>query len=333
MRVQRLKVDDQMCLPAIFSVMTQCWKFDPSMRITAETAALELDVIGERQLAWPALKDLKSAAQAINTATDIPAAYGPIDIKSQDNVARFKQLEIEISSIKILRELGSGAFGAVHLGMWTSSDQASRRVAIKTVTDVSDDNIVKFITECKLLAAIRHENVVELVAVVTQNPSPMMVLELMGPDLAKFLRQSAAKGETIDMPAKVSVCLQVSNAMTFLSRCRVVHRDLAARNVLVSLEGIERVKINDLGLSRTLQDSPYYRKNSNDRVPIKWMAPESIVDRVYSSASDIWSYGVLCWEVFSMGAKPYSGMTADATIIAVFKGMRLEQPIDCPSSM
>ena len=105
------------------------------------------------------------------------------------------------------------------------------------------------------------------------------------------------------------------------------------RNILVSLEGLSVVKLSDLGLSRTLASSPYYRKTSDDKVPVKWMAPESIRDRVYSSASDVWSYGVLCWEVFRMGERPYAELTPEGAATAVLRGKRLGQPVNCPDDM
>jgi proto-oncogene tyrosine-protein kinase Ret len=110
-----------------------------------------------------------------------------------------------------------------------------------------------------------------------------------------------------------------------------VHRDLAARNVLVGVDGLSTVKLSDVGLSRTLASSDYYRKTSNMKVPIKWMAPESIFERLYTSASDVWSYGVLCWEVYSLGLAPYHGQSADQLISMLMRGERLMQPELCPS--
>jgi serine/threonine protein kinase len=93
------------------------------------------------------------------------------------------------------------------------------------------------------------------------------------------------------------------------------------------------VKLSDVGLARTLKSSTYYRKTSDDKVPVRWMAPECIQDRKYSSKSDVWSYGVLCWEVFSNGTKPYRDVSNHSMIAAVLRGHRLPRPEACPSQM
>ena len=105
------------------------------------------------------------------------------------------------------------------------------------------------------------------------------------------------------------------------------------RNALVGPQGHAQVKLSDLGLSRTLSSSPYYLKTSNDKVPVKWMAPEGIFERKYSLKSDVWSYGVLCWEVYTLGEQPYPGMTAEGAVNAVQRGHRLGQPEGCPEPM
>ena len=93
------------------------------------------------------------------------------------------------------------------------------------------------------------------------------------------------------------------------------------------------VKLSDVGLARTLMSAAYYRKTSEDKVPVKWMAPECLHDRKYTSKSDVWSYGVLCWEVFSNGTKPYPGMNAHAMMAAVMKGYRMPKPEPSPIEM
>ena len=108
---------------------------------------------------------------------------------------------------------------------------------------------------------------------------------------------------------------------------------MCCSNVLVGGAGLDEVKLSDVGLSRTLASSDYYRKTSNNKVPVKWMAPESILERVYTSASDAWSYGVLCWEVYSLGATPYPGKKAEQVLAALKGGYRMERPPLCPPQM
>ena len=100
---------------------------------------------------------------------------------------------------------------------------------------------------------------------------------------------------------------QVADAMSYLVSRNVVHRDLAARNVLVGDSGLDAVKLSDVGLSRPLVEAQYYRKTTKGKVPAKWMALESLLEQRSSHASDVWSFGVLCWEVFSFGEEPYPG--------------------------
>ena len=123
-------------------------------------------------------------------------------------------------------------------------------------------------------------------------------------DLKSYFKNTV----TVSSYLLTNVTLQIAKAMEYLSAKRIIHRDLAARNVLVGMDGLKTVKLNDFGLSRTLTTSSYYMKTSDDKVPVKWMAPESVIDRKYSSASDVWSFGVFCWEVFEHGKTPYPGV-------------------------
>ena len=93
------------------------------------------------------------------------------------------------------------------------------------------------------------------------------------------------------------------------------------------------VKLSDVGLSRTLASSDYYRKTSNHLVPVKWMAPESILERMYTSASDVWSFGILCWEVFSLGEVPYPRKSAEDVVLFLTRGERMPKPDLCPDNM
>jgi serine/threonine protein kinase len=103
--------------------------------------------------------------------------------------------------------------------------------------------------------------------------------------------------------------------------------------VLVGAAGLSVVKLSDVGLSRTLASSDYYRKTSNNLVPVKWMAPESILERMYTSASDVWSFGILCWEVFSLGEVPYPRRTAEEVLLLLKRGERMPKPDLCPDNM
>ena len=103
--------------------------------------------------------------------------------------------------------------------------------------------------------------------------------------------------------------------------------------MLVSAEGLRLVKLSDVGMSRTLANSPYYKKQSKGKIPAKWMAPESLFDQKSTSASDVWSYGVFAWETLSSGAVPYADVDAEAAVKSILKGERLPRPRVCPPDL
>ena len=201
------------------------------MRIDAGMALAEISAVDatSSSIVWPRLDDMKAAADKLRVAPETHD-YGPLSLDDSDVMAHFASLEVPASQVAVTKQLGSGAFGAVHLGLLSVPGQSPRRVAIKTVTDASSDSTRTFLVEARLLAALRHANIVEIVGVVTVTGSPSIVLELMGSDLAQHLRKHAASGQPpIPLREMLDVCAQVASAMAFVSHYRVVHRDLAAR--------------------------------------------------------------------------------------------------------
>lgn len=150
-----------------------------------------------------------------------------------------------------------------------------------------------------------------------------------GPDLSPDGPRSSEG--PLSFPALVSCAYQVARGMQYLESRKCIHRDLAARNVLVTEDDV--MKIADFGLARGVHHIDYYKKTSNGRLPVKWMAPEALFDRVYTHQSDVWSFGILLWEIFTLGGSPYPGIPVEELFSLLREGHRMERPPNCPSEL
>lgn len=165
----------------------------------------------------------------------------------------------------------------------------------------------------------------------------MVVLELLpGGDLRSCLLRMVRERHLVMTNDLLGIAQQLASALEYLRSMEILHRDLAARNVLVEdPEGQppRTVKLADFGLGRDVKEGEYYRQLSKDRVPFKWMAPEAIQQQRYSFATDMWSFGVLLWEILSLGAPPFGPMSALEVAMAVSAGERLARPAACPAAV
>ena len=250
---------------------------------------------------------------------------------------KFHRLEIDRHQLELGEEIGKGAFGVVCRATMVGPLQNSPdgHVAVKMLLEgAASDELTKFLVEARLMALLDHPSLVKLLAVVTIDQPFMIVTELMAKgDLKGFLRScrpDAADGgpkETLSSDDLFKMIYDISCALMFLEQRHVIHRDIAARNVLCAANN--EVKLSDFGLSRNIVETDYYRKKSDDRVPVKWMAPESINDRIYTNLSDVWSFGVLIWEITSLAQSPYAEYSAVEAIAAVTAGYRMKKPELC----
>ncbi|XP_056378812.1 focal adhesion kinase 1 isoform X14 [Hyla sarda] len=236
--------------------------------------------------------------------------------------------EIQRDRIELGRCIGEGQFGDVHQGVYMSPENPAMAVAIKTCKNCTSDSVrEKFLQEALTMRQFDHPHIVKLIGVITENPV-WIIMELctLG-ELRSFLQ---VRKYNLDLAALILYAYQLSTALAYLESKRFVHRDIAARNVLVSSS--DCVKLGDFGLSRYMEDSTYY-KASKGKLPIKWMAPESINFRRFTSASDVWMFGVCMWEILMYGVKPFQGVKNNDVIGRIENGERLPMPPNCPPTL
>ncbi|XP_026088247.1 protein tyrosine kinase 2aa isoform X1 [Carassius auratus] len=236
--------------------------------------------------------------------------------------------EIQRDRIELGRCIGEGQFGDVHQGVYISPENPSLSVAIKTCKNCTSDSVrEKFLQEALTMRQFDHPHIVKLIGIITENPV-WIIMELctLG-ELRSFLQ---IRKYNLDLSALILFSYQLSTALAYLEVKRFVHRDIAARNVLVS--SMDCVKLGDFGLSRYMEDSSYY-KASKGKLPIKWMAPESINFRRFTSASDVWMFGVCMWEILMFGIKPFQGVKNNDVIGRIENGERLAMPLNCPPTL
>ncbi|XP_072459074.1 focal adhesion kinase 1 isoform X5 [Notamacropus eugenii] len=251
-----------------------------------------------------------------------------IDEEDTYTMPSTRDYEIQRERIELGRCIGEGQFGDVHQGVYMSPENPAMAVAIKTCKNCTSDSVrEKFLQEALTMRQFDHPHIVKLIGVITENPV-WIIMELctLG-ELRSFLQ---VRKYSLDLASLILYAYQLSTALAYLESKRFVHRDIAARNVLVS--STDCVKLGDFGLSRYMEDSTYY-KASKGKLPIKWMAPESINFRRFTSASDVWMFGVCMWEILMHGVKPFQGVKNNDVIGRIENGERLPMPPNCPPTL
>ena len=211
--------------------------------------------------------------------------------------------EMDRQNVEIIKELGQGSFGLVYSGLIKSQNVAC---AIKTVNDTSNLlDRMEFLNEASVMKTFNEaHHVVKLLGVVSRGQPPLVIMELMAKgDLKNYLRKSRESLHNITYQEMYRMAAEIADGMGYLAAKKYIHRDLAARNCMVS--GDNTVKIGDFGMARDIYETDYYRKGTTGLLPVRWMAPESLADGVFTSDSDIWSYGVVLWEMATLAEQPY----------------------------
>uniref|UniRef100_A0AAQ5ZVD8 receptor protein-tyrosine kinase n=1 Tax=Amphiprion ocellaris TaxID=80972 RepID=A0AAQ5ZVD8_AMPOC len=239
--------------------------------------------------------------------------------------------EIDVSFISIERIIGAGEFGEVCSGPLRLPGKREIQVAIKTLkAGYTEQQRRDFLWEASIMGQFNHPNIIRLEGVVTKSKPVMIITEYMeNGSLDTFLKKNDGQFTVIQL---VGMLRGIASGMRYLSDMGYVHRDLAARNILVNSNLV--CKVSDFGLSRVLEDDPEAAYTTRGgKIPIRWTAPEAIAYRKFTSASDVWSYGIVMWEVMSYGERPYWEMSNQDVIKAVEESYRLPGPMDCPEAL
>uniref|UniRef100_A0A3B4A2A8 Proto-oncogene tyrosine-protein kinase receptor Ret n=1 Tax=Periophthalmus magnuspinnatus TaxID=409849 RepID=A0A3B4A2A8_9GOBI len=298
-----------------------------------------------------------------------PAQAYPISFPA-NNVRRGSQESIETDTFKIPEDpkwefprknlvlgktLGEGEFGKVvkATAFRLKGKAGYTTVAVKMLKEnASHSELRDLLSEFTLLKQVNHPHVIKMFGACSQDGPLYLIVEYAKfGSLRNFLRESRKVGPSymgrdanrnssylenpddraLTMGDLISFAWQISRGMQYLAEMKLVHRDLAARNVLVA-EG-RKMKISDFGLSRDVYEEDSYVKRSKGRIPVKWMAIESLFDHIYTSQSDVWSFGVLLWEIVTLGGNPYPGIAPERLFNLLKTGYRMERPENCSEEM
>uniref|UniRef100_A0A5F8H7D6 Fibroblast growth factor receptor n=1 Tax=Monodelphis domestica TaxID=13616 RepID=A0A5F8H7D6_MONDO len=250
------------------------------------------------------------------------------------------------SRLTLGKPLGEGCFGQVvmaeAIGIDKDKPNKPVTVAVKMLKDdATDKDLSDLVSEMEMMKMIgKHKNIINLLGACTQDGPLYVLVEYASKgNLREYLRARRPPGmdysfDTCKLPEEqltfkdlVSCAYQVARGMEYLASQKCIHRDLAARNVLVTEDSV--MKIADFGLARDVHNIDYYKKTTNGRLPVKWMAPEALFDRVYTHQSDVWSFGVLLWEIFTLGGSPYPGIPVEELFKLLKEGHRMDKPANC----
>ncbi|XP_050100734.1 uncharacterized protein LOC126581250 [Anopheles aquasalis] len=320
-------------IPMILAVMIVSYCFSRKIPIKGKL----IDNSGNSGLNSIAMNLVSNDTEIFNVELPLTSRMNEINFKiDYDSKWEFPRTNLILDAT-----LGEGEFGKVLKGFATDLPEKPgiTTVAVKMLkTGANSVELLALLSEYQLLQEVNHPNVIRLLGACTKGDSPLLIIEYCQyGSLKNYLRLSRKlevlnadyenSVEPITVKDILSFAWQISKGMAYLTDIKLVHRDLAARNVLLA-EG-KVCKISDFGLTRDVYEDDAYLKKSKDRVPVKWMAPESLADHIYTTKSDVWAFGVLCWELITLGASPYPGIPPQNLYNLLKQGYRMECPKNC----
>nr|XP_026690959.1 focal adhesion kinase 1 isoform X2 [Ciona intestinalis] len=246
------------------------------------------------------------------------------------NVPETFDYEIPRELIRIVTTVGEGQFGDVHKGIYSTRETPDLQVAIKTCKFQGQDGMGvadRLLEEAHTMRQFEHPHIVKLIGVCTEEPVWIVMEFCKYGEMRSYLQTNK---HNLDVTMLITYACQLSEALCYLEHKKFVHRDIAARNILVAQP--DCIKLGDFGLSRYMEDQNYYTA-SKGKLPIKWMAPESINFRRFTTATDVWMFAVCCWEILMMGVKPFQGVKNNDVIGKIEAGERLAMPSNCQPAL
>ncbi|NXV24088.1 INSRR protein, partial [Cepphus grylle] len=275
--------------------------------------------------------------------------------------------EVPREKITVIRELGQGSFGMVYEGLALGlvAEGEETKVALKTVNELATmRERIEFLNEASVMKAFKCHHVVRLLGVVSQGQPALVIMELMTRgDLKSYLRSLRPDAENnpgLPPPSlkdMIQMAGEIADGMAYLNANKFVHRDLAARNCMVSEDFTVKIgggwavggqarcqprisrcsrlppPLPDFGMTRDIYETDYYRKGGKGLLPVRWMSPEALKDGIFNTQSDVWSFGVVLWEIATLAEQPYQGMSNEQVLRFVMDNGVLERPENCPDKL
>ncbi|KAK7139766.1 hypothetical protein R3I94_012417 [Phoxinus phoxinus] len=313
----------------------------PLVRITTRRSSAHDDPIPEYDLPedprWEFSRDKLTLGKPLGEG-----CFGQVVMAEALGIDKDKPKEAVTVAVKMLKkQLGS-------FRLFNAEDRvgcSKKSKVFEDEDDATEKDLSDLVSEMEMMKMIgRHKNIINLLGACTQDGPLYVIVEYASKgNLREYLRARRPPGmeysydiarvsdEPLTFKDLISCTYQVARGMEYLASQKCIHRDLAARNVLVTESNF--MKIADFGLARDVHNIDYYKKTTNGRLPVKWMAPEALFDRVYTHQSDVWSFGVLMWEIFTLGGSPYPGIPVEELFKLLKEGHRMDKPANCTNEL